>query len=211
MNALTKKTSVFSWDSHCDEAFEALKQLLTQAPILAYPNYELPFYLYVDASLDALGATLGQVVGKLDVVVAYGGHKLSPQERNYSATEREALAVLDGIKHFRTYLYGHKFFIVTDHHALKWLMNIKEPTGRLAHWSLEIQQHDFEVIYCAGRLNGNADALSRYPYESLAVAAMSSMSHRAEEIRELQNRDPQIAAMIDYLTLGFLPPDEAEA
>ena len=100
LNALTKKTSVFSWDSHCDEAFEALKQRLTQAPILAYPNYELPFYLYVDASLDALGATLGQVVEKLDVVVAYGGGKLFPQERNYSATEREALAVLDGIKHF---------------------------------------------------------------------------------------------------------------
>ena len=97
MNALTKKTSVFSWDSHCDEAFEALKQRLAQAQILAYPNYELPFYLYVDASLDALGATLGQVEGKLDAVVAYGGCKHSPQERNYWATEREALAVLDEI------------------------------------------------------------------------------------------------------------------
>ena len=90
-------------------------------------------------------------------------------------------------------------------------MNIKEPTGRLARWSLEIQQYDFEVIHRARRLNGNADALSCYSYESLAIAAMSSTSYRAEEIREFQNRDPQIAAMTDYLTLGFLPPDEAEA
>ena len=79
LNALTKETSVFWWDSHCDEAFEALKQRLTQSPILACPNYELPFYLYVDASLDALGATLGQVQRKLDVVVAYDGHKLPPR------------------------------------------------------------------------------------------------------------------------------------
>ena len=90
-------------------------------------------------------------------------------------------------------------------------MNIKEPTGRLGRWSLEIQQYDFEVIPRAGRLNGNADVLSRYPYESLAIVAMSSTSYRAEDIREFQNRDPRIAAMIDYLTLGFLPPDEAEA
>ena len=132
LNALTRKTSVFSCDSLCQQAFETLKQFLTQAPILTYPNYNLPFYLHVDARAEALGSTLGQKIDDREVVIAYGGPKLSPQERNYSATEREALIVLEGIKHFRTYLYGGKFFIVTDHHSLWWLMNIKKSTGWLA-------------------------------------------------------------------------------
>ena len=80
LNALTRKTSVFSWDSRCQQAFETLKQFLTQAPILAYPNYNLPCYLYVDASAEALGCTLSQKIDDREVVIAYGGRKLSPQE-----------------------------------------------------------------------------------------------------------------------------------
>ena len=186
LNALTRKTSVFSWDSRCQQAFETLKQFLTQAPILAYPNYNLPFYLYVDAIAEALGCMLGQKIDDREVGIAYGGRKLSPQERNYSATEREALSVLEGIKHFRTYLYGRKFFIVTDHHSLRWLMNIKEPTGRLARWSLAIQQYDFEILHRARRLHDNADALSRYPYDDLSIAALSTDKSRSTEISELQ-------------------------
>ena len=70
--------------------------------------------------------------------------------------------MLDGIKRYRHYMYGRKFFIITDQHSLKWLMNIKEPTGRLACWSLEIQQYNFEIIHRARRSNENSDTLSRY-------------------------------------------------
>ena len=198
-HALTKNTQRFYWDDHCQQAFEHLKQILTEAPILAFSNYELPFYLHVDASAESLGATLEQQQNEFSRVIAYGGHELSPQEGNYSVTEREALVVLDGIKRFRRYLYGRKFYVITDYHSLRWLMNIKEPTGRLAKWSLEIQQYDFEIVYRSGRSNANADALSRYPYQSQTIAAISSAGFRAQEIFELQCQDPQVSLMISYL------------
>ena len=73
--------------------------------------------------------------------------QLNRAEQNYSTTVREALAVVDGIRKYRVYLYGEKFFVHTDHHELKWLMDIKDPAGKLARWPLQLQQHDFDIIY----------------------------------------------------------------
>ena len=83
---------------------------------------------------------LGQTQYENEVVIAYSGRELNRVERNYCTTEWEALAVIKGTKKFQTYLYGHHFFVHTDHHFLIWLMRIKEPTGRLARWSLLLQQ-----------------------------------------------------------------------
>lgn len=67
---------------------------------------------------------------------------------------------IDGIKCFQAHLYGRKFYIHTDHSALKWLMSIQDPTGRITRWSLLIQQLDFDIIHRVGVANGNTDALS---------------------------------------------------
>ena len=121
----------FQWDESCQVAFDKLKRALTSAPILAYPDFQLPFHLYVDASQDGIGLTLGQIIKGKEVLIAYAGRDLNKAERNYSATEREALAVIDGIKRFQPYLSGKKFTVHTDHHALKWLMSIRDPSNRL--------------------------------------------------------------------------------
>ena len=65
------------------------------------------------------------------------------------------------MKHFRVYLHGTKFIVITDHSALKWLMTINDPTGRLARWSLYLQAYDFEIIHRKGKKHTNVDALSR--------------------------------------------------
>ena len=73
-------------------------------------------------------------MGKYKIIersIAYAGRNLSPTEQAYSATEREALAVIGRIKKFQPYLYGQRFTVHTDHHALRWLMNIKDVT---AYW-----------------------------------------------------------------------------
>ena len=87
------------------------------------------------------------------MVIAYGGRKLLPAEKNYSVTEREALAVVAGIKHYQHYLYGAHFKVLTDHSAVHWLMSLKMPCGRLARWALLLQQYDFEIIHRAGVSN----------------------------------------------------------
>ena len=132
LHNLTKKGTNFVWTETCQVAFETLKKALTETAILAYPDFNLPFILATDASDEALGMVLGQIQNGREVVIAYAGRKLNPAERNYSVTEREALAVVESVKQFQTYLYGRPFTVFTDHNAVRWLMNIKEPTGLLA-------------------------------------------------------------------------------
>ena len=104
---LTRKNANFCWSDTCQEAFDRLKQLLTNAPLLVFPNFSRGFVMETDASGVGLGAVLAQEVedGKLHPV-AYASRTLQPHEQNYGATELEALGVVWAAKHFRHYLYG---------------------------------------------------------------------------------------------------------
>ena len=126
------------WTAECQEAFDKMKDLLTSAPILAYPNWELEFKLATDASDFGMGAVLSQATKGMEHVIAYASRMFTPAERNYTVTERECLGVVAYIKYFCPYLLGRHFTVLTDHTALKWLLALKEPTGRLARWVLSV-------------------------------------------------------------------------
>ena len=176
LTALFDWTALFHWTDDYQHAFDTLKMSLVSAPILSFPDFTLPFELYVDAGLDGLGMTLGQIQNGKEVVIAYAGRSLNSAELSYSATEKEALAVIDGIKKFEPYLHGHKFVDHTDHNALKWLMSVKDVTGRFARWSLYIQQFDFEIKHRPGIANGNADGLSPRSYSHTHLLAALSLT-----------------------------------
>eukprot|EP00731_Ephydatia_muelleri_P006029 Em0003g277a len=162
LHRLTEHAVNFSWTAECQEAFENLRSRLTRAPILAFPDYTLPFILNTDASDLGIGAVLSQVssLGQ-EQVVAYGSRLLSKAERNYSVTRRELLAVVTFTRLFRPYLLGRRFTVRTDHSSLQWIQNFKEPEGQLARWLEQLQEYDFKVIHRKGRNHNNADALSR--------------------------------------------------
>ena len=228
LNHLTRKNVRFSWSSDCEIAFAELKSRLCSPPILAYPNFDLPFHLYTDASQYALGFILGQVVDGKEVVLAYGGRELSDAEKKYSTTEREALAVVDGIKRYQPYLTGQSFFVHTDHGSLSWLMKVKDPTGRLARWALQLQQYDFQIIHRSGSSNGNADALSRRPYStpvnslssehlvsvadiSVPLAVIDHPCPPPETLYKLQREDSNLIDIINYLESNELPSNDKQA
>lgn len=158
---LTKKNSRFSWSEEADNAFKELRKLLTKSPILKFPNFEKPFILCTDASAYAIGAVLCQEYDGHEMPVAYASRQLKGAELNYSTTERECLALVWSIKHFRCYLYGYKFDVYTDHQPLKWLMKMAEPSNRLTKWSILLSEYDCEIHYRPGKKHTNADALSR--------------------------------------------------
>ena len=177
LSILLKKKTEWTWNAEQDRAFEALKSSLTQAPVLACPNWNLPFILQTDASLLGLGAVLTQIEGDNEYVIAYASRTLNAAEKNYSVTELECLAVRWGIWKMRQYLEGYPFTVVTDHQSLKWLEKLENPSGRLARWALELSQWDFDVQYRKGADNNVADILSRNPMEVNSITASKDKWH----------------------------------
>ena len=114
-----------------------------------------------------MGAVLSQIdkEGK-EHPVAYASKTCNPAEKNYGSCEGECLAVVWATNHFREYLFGTPFTLVTGHEPLKWLMRTNETIGKLARWSLLLQEYDMTVVHKRGVLNTNADCLSRQPQPS---------------------------------------------
>ena len=161
LTSLLKKDVSFRWSDLCQEAFDKLKSILTTEPLLQYPDFGRTFNLTCDASNFAIGSVLSQGPIGQDAPIAYASRTLNKAEQNYNTTEKELCAIIWGVKQFRPYLLGQKFKIITDHQALSWLFNIKDPGSRLTRWRLKLEEYEYEIIYKPGVSNTNADALSR--------------------------------------------------
>lgn len=167
------------------DCFEKCKQLLTNDPILQYPDFTRDFILTTDASNVAIGAILSQGTIGTDKPVCYASRTLNESEINYSTIEKELLAIVWATKYFRPYLFGRKFRIVTDHKPLQWVMNLKEPNSRLTRWKLKLSEYDFTVVYKKGQANTNADALSRVEIHNEETDSM--IANASERPRSVAN------------------------
>ncbi len=122
----------FEWMSEMQQAFETLKQALITAPVLAYPDFTKPFIVATDASKRAIGAVLSQKdENGREHPIHYASRGLNEAEKNYSTYEREGLAIVFALKKFRHYLLCEKFKLFTDHEALKYVINTRDPMEEL--------------------------------------------------------------------------------
>ena len=119
LHTLTEKGRPFVWTEECQYSFDKLKKCLTEAPVLAFPDFTKEFILDTDASGNSIGAVLSQKIDGKERVICFGSRTLSKCERRHSITRREMLSVFYFIGRFRHYLLGRKFVIRTDHSALK--------------------------------------------------------------------------------------------
>lgn len=159
---LLKKDTPFIWGEEQADSYKTLIEKLTSYPVLRQPDFNRTFIVICDASNCAIGAVLAQKDDhKKEYVCSFASRILKGAECHYGITEKECLAVIWAIKHFRVYLYGTRFTVVTDHSALTWLIKIKEPSGRLARWSIYLQAFQFDIVYRKGVSHANANALSR--------------------------------------------------
>lgn len=156
-----KKGQSIIWTSEADDAFKEIKLRLTNAPVLASPDFSKPFTIQCDASDFGLGAVLYQDCDGLDHPIAYASRSLTSSERKYTVTEKELLAILFAMEKFRSYVEGTHVTIESDHSSLQWITTLSNPSGRLARWAMRLSQYNFTIKHRKGALNVVADSLSR--------------------------------------------------
>ncbi|CAI5671134.1 unnamed protein product [Oreochromis niloticus] len=141
--------------------------MLTNPPILAYPDFDLPFVLHTDASNEGLGAVLYQRQNNKLRVIGYGSRTLTPAERNYHlhSGKLEFLALKWAIcDKFRDYLYyAPTFTVYTDNNPLTYILSSARLNAVGHRWVGELADFHFDIKYRPGKRNADADMLSRYP------------------------------------------------
>jgi hypothetical protein len=178
---LLKKEAKFVWGQKCEDAFHALRQHLTTAPVLAQPENSKPFDVYCDAS----GTRLGCVLMQDNRVIAYPSRALRPHEQNYPTHDLELAAVFHALKMWRHYLMGTHCNILTDRKSLKYVFTQADLNMRQRRWLELIKDYDLEVHYHPGKANVVADALSR-KLQCNCVLMDSCINTLCDELSKMQ-------------------------
>lgn len=135
-NLLKKTFGPFRWTEEADRAFKALRTAMCTSPIVANPDFRVEFCIQCDASDVSAASVLTQVQEGKEVVIAYFSHKWASTEKSWAATEKEAASVLKSIQHFRCYIYGRPFTVITDAKALTHVKSIRtDGSSRLSSWT----------------------------------------------------------------------------
>lgn len=163
-----KNPKSFKLTPEAEKSFEELKARLTTAPVLVHADFSKPFIIACDASTEGIGGVLSQLDDEgNERPIYFFSQKLSPRQKAYSITELECLAAVASVKKFKAFVEGQPFKIITDHASLKWLMQQKDLSGKLARWSLKLQCFDFQIEHRRGTDNKVPDSLSRAAIDSI--------------------------------------------
>ncbi|GFU26089.1 hypothetical protein TNCV_5105471 [Trichonephila clavipes] len=166
LSDLLRKDSLFQFYAEQQTAFQKLKYLLSQQPVLSIFNQNSPTEIHTDASIDGLGAVLLQksIHDNQFHLVFYMSKKTSDHERKYTSFKLEVLAVVEALKKFRIYVLGTSFKIITDCDALVKTLSKKELNPRIARWALYLQEFNYTIEHRTGSKMAHVNALSRPPH-----------------------------------------------
>ncbi|GFY27799.1 transposon Tf2-6 polyprotein [Trichonephila clavipes] len=182
LSDLTRKENLFVFGTQQKEAFEKLKKIMSEGPILHLYKYGRKTELYTDACKQGFGAILLQEAedGKLHPVY-YMSKKTNTAEEKYDSYELEVLAIINALKKFRVYLLGQHFKIVTDCSAFQKTMQKKDLITRIARWALQLEEFDYEIEHRVGSRMKHVDALSRYPVMMVCNDTLTSKLKKTQE------------------------------
>ena len=226
----------FRWTAEAQNAFVKLRTAFTTAPVLQHFNPDLPTILEADASDFALGAEVSQrgEDGRIHPI-AFHSRKFNPAEMNYEIYDKEMLAIVESLEHYRHYFegLGQQITIYSDHHNLLWFTETKVYNRRQARWAEKLSKFDFTIVFRPGRDGGKPDALSRRPdyaeqarfdkrampflrpdqvdtsaLDEVSVRMLGSATSLQQSILDALPRDPQIGEYLRYIRDPTIERDE---
>ena len=222
LNRLLQKEVKWTSSEECEKSFERLKESLVSAQVLMHYDVSLLVRLACDASAYGIGAVISHVLPSGEErPVAYASRSLSKAEVNYSQIEKEALALIFGVRRFHQFLYGRKFVLVTDHKPLVTIFGSKQSippiaAARLQRWSIILAGYRYEIEYKRTQDHSNADGLSRLPVgpaESEEVSTKEAGLFNLSQIKLLPvtskelaaetRKDPIFSRVTDYIINGW--------
>uniref|UniRef100_A0A5S6QBK2 RNA-directed DNA polymerase n=1 Tax=Trichuris muris TaxID=70415 RepID=A0A5S6QBK2_TRIMR len=227
LHRLLDKDRVWKWTREHEQAFGNLKKLISSDAVLVQYDDTLPLILTCDASPYGLGCVLAhKFPDGTEMPIAFHSRTLAPVERNYAQIDKEALAIVAGVKKFHNYIFGRHIEIRTDHKPLLGLLGKTSQTSvgmspRMTRWCILLSAYDYSLVYRPGRDLENADALSRLPLpgptaevpaplEVLLLESMPDPPIAAKQIAQMTNQDPILARVRNWLRYGWPAkvPDE---
>ncbi|XP_018395382.1 PREDICTED: uncharacterized protein K02A2.6-like [Cyphomyrmex costatus] len=218
LNELLRKNSSFIWSRKCELAFQKAKEAFTSNRVLTHFNSKLPLILATDASSYGVGAVLShRYPDGSERVIQFASQTLSPTQQKYSQIDKEAYAIIYGIKKFFQFLYGNKFTLITDHRPL---IQILSPTKslpiytamRMQHYAIFLQGFNYSIQYKKSEDHANADCLSRLPANSQNTSSdvidafqmdtLDTLPISANKIAFETNKDTNLKKLLQALHTG---------
>lgn len=194
----SKGNAALPWDDDSSTAFASIKDALANATLLVHPVPNAPTCIMTDASELAIGAVLQQLVDSNWCPIAYFSRALKPAETRYSTFDRELLAIYLSVKHFRHFVEGRAFHILTDHKPLTYALAARSDRyspRQIRHLDL-ISQYTSDIRHVKGAHNPVADALSRVDVSAVTTSdgspplldfsAMAEAQHADEGLQQLR-------------------------
>ena len=222
LSSLTKANTPFIWDEPCERALQLVKDTIAEKILIHY-DPTLPLLLMTDASPVGLGLALCHAVQEgektVEKPILFGSCTLSDPQTRYSQVDREALAVIFGLKKCHKFLYGRRFRIVTDNAAIAYIFNPNKPlpahsANRLLNWAYILAAYDYEIVHRKAALLAVPDALSRLPSSGIINDVhqemdLGALPLTAFDIAQATASDPLLAKVIEIVIRGW-PDTEAK-
>lgn len=221
LHSLLEKGKDWKWNEKHQESFTKSKELLKSSHLLVHYDPEKDLILACDASPYGVGSVLShRMEDNTERPIAFASRSLSPAEKNYSQLDKEALAIIVGVKKFHQYLYGRHFTILTDHKPLERVFHPDKmippmAAARIQRWALTLSAYDYTIQYKEGSQNANADALSRLPLpeipastpvpgETILLMELLEMTPiNAEQVKNWTRRNPVLAKVLKFVKQGW--------
>jgi hypothetical protein len=194
---LLKKNIVFVWTSEHNQAFDTLKTAMVTTPVLALPNFEIPFAVETDACDSGVGAVLMQQGHPL----AFISRALGPKNRGLSTYEKEYLAILVAVDHWRHYLQSGEFIIFTDQCSLIHLNEQRLHTPWQQKVFTKLLGLQYRIVYKKGSDNRVADALSRRGGAEQVLALSTATPQWLDAVVASYAKDTTTVELITKLSL----------